>query len=94
MVVFINPPSPLRECSLSRSLNCSSFVFFLRDRLTKYPLYLQAQVEDMMVEINADKEEAEVVRVKVEAEEAVANEKVGTGSLGFRRRFRFLHLRN
>lgn len=34
------------------------------------------QVEDMMVEINADKEEAEVVRVKVEAEEAMANEKV------------------
>ncbi len=30
----------------------------------------------MMVEINADKEEAEVVRVKVEAEEATANEKV------------------
>lgn len=30
-----------------------------------------------MVEINADKEEAEVVRVKVEAEEATANEKVG-----------------
>ena len=30
----------------------------------------------MMVEINADKEEAEVVRVKVEAEEAMANEKV------------------
>ena len=34
------------------------------------------KVEDMMVEINADKEEAEVVRVKVEAEEAMANEKV------------------
>lgn len=31
----------------------------------------------MMVKINADKEEAEVVRVKVEAEEASANEKVG-----------------
>lgn len=30
-----------------------------------------------MVEINVDKEEAEAVRVKVEAEEAVANEKVG-----------------
>lgn len=29
-----------------------------------------------MVQINADKEEAEVVRVKVEAEEATANEKV------------------
>ena len=29
----------------------------------------------MMVQINADKEEAEVVRVKVEAEEATANEK-------------------
>lgn len=38
------------------------------------------QVEDMMVEINADKEEAEVVRVKVEAEEATANEKVGIRS--------------
>lgn len=36
-----------------------------------------SQVEDMMVQINADKEEAEVVRVKVEAEEATANEKVG-----------------
>lgn len=34
------------------------------------------QVEEMMVQINADKEEAEAVRVKVEAEEAVANEKV------------------
>lgn len=32
----------------------------------------------MMVQINADKQEAEVVRVKVEAEEATANEKVGT----------------
>lgn len=30
----------------------------------------------MMVQINSDKEEAEVVRVKVEAEEATANEKV------------------
>ncbi|CAM9802349.1 unnamed protein product, partial [Ectocarpus fasciculatus] len=29
----------------------------------------------MMVQINSDKEEAEVVRVKVEAEEATANEK-------------------
>lgn len=35
----------------------------------------------MMVEINADKEEAEVVRVKVEAEEATANEKVCTMDL-------------
>ncbi|CBJ31040.1 dynein heavy chain [Ectocarpus siliculosus] len=33
------------------------------------------EVEDMMVQINSDKEEAEVVRVKVEAEEATANEK-------------------
>lgn len=29
-----------------------------------------------MVQINADKQEAEAVRVKVEAEENVANEKV------------------
>lgn len=33
----------------------------------------------MMVQINADKEEAEVVRVKVEAEEATANEKASFG---------------
>ncbi|CAN0405179.1 unnamed protein product, partial [Ascophyllum nodosum] len=33
------------------------------------------EVEGMMVQINTDKEEAEVVRVKVEAEEASANEK-------------------
>lgn len=31
----------------------------------------------MMAKINVDKKEAEVVRVKVEAEEASANEKVG-----------------
>lgn len=36
----------------------------------------------MMVQINMDKEEAEVVRVKVEAEEATANEKVSTVGKG------------
>lgn len=41
------------------------------------------QVEDMMVQINADKEEAEAVRVKVEAEEAVAKEKVGGAAAPF-----------
>lgn len=39
-------------------------------------MYYRSQVEDMMVQINADKEEAEAVRVKVEAEEAIAKEKV------------------
>lgn len=36
-----------------------------------------------MVQINADKEEAEAVRVKVEAEEAIAKEKVGGAVAGF-----------
>lgn len=43
--------------------------------LDLFQRFTKKQVEDMMVQINADKEEAEVVRVKVEAEEATANEK-------------------
>lgn len=79
------PPSLLSfPCYISPSLsapipspslmNCSSSAI---DEIINRFTIGHTQVEDMMVEINADKEEAEVVRVKVEAEEATANEKVG-----------------
>lgn len=78
MPVWWPTPRPFPPCelafsfTLARLLNSSSLCFLQPTGKRLATL----QVEDMMVEINADKEEAEVVRVKVEAEEAMANEKV------------------
>lgn len=74
------PPSVFLQVGLDKLSSTKEVVATLQEELTVLQPQLvktMKEVEDMMVQINADKEEAEVVRVKVEAEEAIANEKVG-----------------